>query len=95
MQQDRFRFRLYKDRLFKAAVILFSFSSALPLLFILFYIFKNGIAVINWQFLTNLPKPVGEPGGGISNAIVGTLYAAERFLRAGYPPGDMRGNLSF
>ena len=72
MQQDRFRFRLYKDRLFKAAVILFSFSSALPLLFILFYIFKNGIAVINWQFLTNLPKPVGEPGGGISNAIVGT-----------------------
>ena len=72
MQQDTFRFRLYKDRLFKAAVILFSFSSALPLLFILFYIFKNGIAVINWQFLTNLPKPVGEPGGGISNAIVGT-----------------------
>ena len=61
MQQDRFRFRLYKDRLFKAAVILFSFSSALPLLFILFYIFKNGISVINWQFLTNLPKPVGEP----------------------------------
>jgi len=72
MQQDTFRFRLYKDRLFKAAVILFSFSSSLPLLFILFYIFKNGIAVINWQFLTNLPKPVGEPGGGISNAIVGT-----------------------
>jgi phosphate transport system permease protein len=72
MQQDGFRFRLYKDRLFKAAVILFSFSSVLPLLFILFHIFKNGISVINWQFLTNLPKPVGENGGGISNAIVGT-----------------------
>jgi phosphate transport system permease protein len=72
MQQDRFRFRLYKDRLFKAVVILFAFSSVLPLLFILFHIFKNGISVINWQFLTNLPKPVGETGGGISNAIVGT-----------------------
>jgi phosphate transport system permease protein len=72
MQQDRIRFRLYKDRLFKAAVILLAFSSALPRLFILFHIFKNGISVINWQFLTNLPKPVGETGGGISNAIVGT-----------------------
>jgi phosphate transport system permease protein len=73
MQQDRFLFRLLKDRLFKIAVIIFSFCSILPLLFILFYIAKNGIAVINWQFLTQLPKPVGESGGGISNAIVGTL----------------------
>jgi len=72
MQLDRFRFRLYKDRLFKTAVILFSFSSVLPLLLILFYIFKNGVAVINWQFLTSLPRPMGEIGGGISNAIVGT-----------------------
>jgi phosphate transport system permease protein len=72
MQLERFRFRLYKDRLFKAAVILFSFSSVLPLLFILFYIFKNGVSVINWQFLTSLPRPMGEIGGGISNAIVGT-----------------------
>jgi phosphate transport system permease protein len=45
----------------------------LPLLFILLYIIRNGIAVINWQFLTSLPKPVGEVGGGISNALVGTL----------------------
>ena len=73
MQQDKFLFRLLKDRLFKIAVIIFSFCSILPLLFILFYIAKNGIAVINWQFLTQLPKPVGESGGGISNAIVGTL----------------------
>jgi phosphate transport system permease protein len=72
MRQDGFFFRLFKDRLFKAAVIFFSFSSIVPLFFILFHIFKNGIAVINWQFLTRLPKPVGETGGGISNAIVGT-----------------------
>ena len=73
MQRDKFLFRLLKDWLFKIAVIIFSFCSILPLLFILFYIAKNGIAVINWQFLTQLPKPVGESGGGISNAIVGTL----------------------
>ena len=72
MQQDKFLFRLFKDRLFKIAVIFFSFASIVPLLLILFHIFKNGVAVINWQFLTSLPKPVGETGGGISNAIVGT-----------------------
>ena len=73
MQQDKFLFRLFKDRLFKIAVIFFSFASIVPLLLILFHIFKNGVAVINWQFLTSLPKPVGETGGGISNAIVGTF----------------------
>ncbi len=41
---------------------------------ILFMIIRNGISVINWQFLSQLPKPVGEPGGGISNAILGSLW---------------------
>ena len=73
MAIEHISFRIFKDKLFKLSVIGFSFASILPLLFILFYIFKNGAAVINWQFLTELPKPVGEIGGGISNAIIGTL----------------------
>ena len=44
----------------------------LPMILILFFIAKNGIAAIDWNFLTRLPAPVGETGGGISNAIVGT-----------------------
>jgi phosphate transport system permease protein len=39
---------------------------------ILFFITKYGIAVIDWNFLTKLPAPVGELGGGIANAIIGT-----------------------
>jgi phosphate transport system permease protein len=73
MENEHISFRIFKDKLFKLSVIGFSFASILPLFFILFYIFKNGIAVINWQFLTELPKPVGEIGGGISNAIAGTI----------------------
>ena len=73
MAIEHISFRIFKDKLFKLSVIGFSFASILPLLFILFYIFKNGVAVINWQFLTQLPKPVGEIGGGISNAIIGTV----------------------
>jgi len=73
MQKDSISRRILKDRLFQGFIIFFSFVSILPLLFIIFYIVKNGVSVINWQFLTHLPKPVGEIGGGISNAIVGTV----------------------
>jgi len=72
MQSGAISRRILKDKLFKTFVIFLSVVSILPLLFILFYIIKNGIAVVNWQFLTQLPKPVGEIGGGISNALVGT-----------------------
>jgi len=62
-----------KDRVFQALIVLFSFLTFLPLLLIIFHIVQNGIAVVDWQFLTHLPRPVGEMGGGIANAMVGTL----------------------
>ncbi len=65
--------RLVKDIIFKGIVCLFAFISLLPLFLILYYITKNGIMVINWDFLFNLPRPIGETGGGVVNAIVGTL----------------------
>jgi phosphate transport system permease protein len=67
------RRRILYDKLFKNAIILLTFSSILPMFFILFFITIKGISAINWKFLTQLPKPVGEIGGGISNAIIGTL----------------------
>jgi phosphate transport system permease protein len=45
----------------------------LPLAFILFYVLKEGIGALNLAFFTQMPKPVGEAGGGMANAIVGTL----------------------
>lgn len=62
-----------KNTFFKAVIIVATIICTLPLLFILFYIFKQGIASMNWQFLTSLPKPVGESGGGVSNALVGSI----------------------
>jgi phosphate transport system permease protein len=61
------------DKLFKIIIILLTFSSILPMFFILFFITSKGISAVNWSFLTQLPKPVGEMGGGISNAIIGTF----------------------
>ncbi len=42
------------------------------LFFLLGYIVVHGIGALNWSFFTQLPKPVGEVGGGMANAIVGT-----------------------
>jgi phosphate transport system permease protein len=45
----------------------------LPLFFIFFYVIRQGVSSLNWDFFTKMPKPVGETGGGMANAIVGTL----------------------
>ena len=44
-----------------------------PLAFILFFVVSQGIQALNLDFFTQMPKPVGEAGGGMANAIVGTL----------------------
>ena len=62
-----------KNKAFKGMIIAGTIISTLPLLLILFYIFRQGITAINWNFFTHLPKPVGETGGGVSNALVGTI----------------------
>jgi phosphate transport system permease protein len=67
------RLRIAKDRGFKAMIIIVSFSSMIPLLLIVFYIITNGISSLSWTFLTEIPTPVGEKGGGIANAVVGSF----------------------
>lgn len=44
-----------------------------PLVAIFGYLVYRGIGSINWAFLTQTPKPVGEPGGGMANAIAGSV----------------------
>ena len=45
-----------------------------PLIAIFGYLMYRGIGSINWTFLTQTPKPVGEEGGGMANAIVGSGF---------------------
>jgi len=46
----------------------------LPLVAIFGYLLYRGIGSINWAFLTQTPKPVGEEGGGMANAIAGSAF---------------------
>jgi phosphate transport system permease protein len=65
--------REIKNRAFKVFTIVLTLLTIIPLAAILIFIFKQGISVINWHFFTQIPRPVGETGGGILNAIVGSL----------------------
>jgi phosphate transport system permease protein len=47
--------------------------ATLPLLLILWHLLKKGATSLSFAFFTSMPKPVGEAGGGMANAIVGTL----------------------
>jgi len=72
-------------------IALLTFCSILPMFFILFFITSKGISVINWRFLTHLPKPVGEIGGGISNAIIGTFMLIGIATAFSVPVGILAG----
>ena len=48
-------------------------AALIPLALIFFYVVEQGFSSLNWDFFTKMPKPVGEAGGGMANAILGTL----------------------
>jgi phosphate transport system permease protein len=58
---------------------------------VLYYVTARGIGGINLDFFTELPKPVGESGGGMANAIVGTLKLVFLACALGIPPGVLAG----
>jgi len=62
-----------------------------PLGFILFYLIRQGASSVNWAFFTNLPAPVGQIGGGMGNAIVGTLELLLLASLVGVPIGVLGG----
>jgi phosphate transport system permease protein len=72
MSNGRLRWRKFISNFMLAMTGVCAFVSVLVLFFILGYLLFNGGASINWDFFTKLPKPVGETGGGMANAIVGS-----------------------
>jgi phosphate transport system permease protein len=65
--------------------------SVSALFFILGYLVFNGGTSVNWAFFTQLPKPVGETGGGMANAIVGSAKLLLAASLLGVPIGFLGG----
>jgi phosphate transport system permease protein len=58
-----------------------------PLIAILFYLLKQGVTSLNWDFFTKIPVPAGESGGGMENAIVGSAVILALASLIGIPLG--------
>ena len=83
-------------RNFKSALISgLTFCSAVlviaPLGLVFFHVLKSGAGAVNLEFFGHLPKPVGVAGGGMANAIVGTLELLALASVIGIPVGVLGG----
>jgi phosphate transport system permease protein len=62
-----------------------------PLFLVLYFLISKGASALDWNFFTQLPKPTGEVGGGMANAIAGTLTLLAMAAVIGVPIGVMGG----
>src|SRR5271155_4335410 len=79
--------RRLTDHVMTGAAILTVILVLLPLVAIFAYLVYRGVGSINWAFLTQTPKPVGESGGGMANAIVGSIFILALGSLLGVPIG--------
>jgi phosphate transport system permease protein len=68
-----------------------AFMVILPLILILVFLVYQGASALNLDFFTKLPKPVGEAGGGMANAIFGTVILIGLAACLGLPLGILGG----
>src|SRR5512146_2915579 len=85
------RWRKFKNAFMQVIMCGCALLLVVPLALIFYHVLKSGIGAVNWAFFTQLPKPVGEPGGGMANAIVGTFELLGLAALIGVPVGVLGG----
>jgi phosphate transport system permease protein len=91
MTAPNHRWRNFKNALMQAIAFVCAVLVVVPLFLVLYHLFKEGFSSINLAFFTQLPKPVGEVGGGMANAIVGTFVLLAQAAVFGVPIGVLGG----
>jgi phosphate transport system permease protein len=79
--------RRFTDHAMTGVAVLTVVLVLVPLFAIFAYLVYRGVGSINWAFLTQTPKPVGEAGGGMANAIVGSILILALASVIGVPLG--------
>ncbi|AFN75868.1 phosphate ABC transporter, permease protein PstA [Melioribacter roseus P3M-2] len=87
----RLKYRKAVNLAVNSLTFLAALIAILPLFLIFYYTVSKGIGRLNLEFFVEMPKPVGEPGGGMANAIVGTLILVGIGGAIGLPVGIMSG----
>jgi phosphate transport system permease protein len=85
------RWRRIKSNLVTGVLILCALAVIAPLFLVIYFLAYHGASSLDWNFFTQLPKPTGEVGGGMANAIVGTMELLAMAAVVGVPLGIFGG----
>jgi phosphate transport system permease protein len=91
MDHTYHRWRTIKNVLMQGITCLCAVLVVVPLGLIFYHVIRSGVGSVNWAFFTQLPKPVGELGGGMANAIAGTFQLLGLAALLGVPIGVLGG----
>jgi phosphate transport system permease protein len=72
-------------------VVSMAFAAIIPLFLVFFHVVKLGLPALNWDFFTSLPTPVGQPGGGMANSLLGSFVMIVLASIVGVPVGVLGG----
>lgn len=90
-RSDHHTWRKFKSALASTTAFVSAVLVITPLGLVFFHLLVNGASSLNWDFLTKLPGPVGAVGGGMVNAIVGSLELLALAAALGIPVGVLGG----
>jgi len=86
-----YRWRRTKNHIMAALCFASALIALIPLFLIFYYTMSKGLSSINWSFFTQMPKPAGETGGGMANALIGTGILIAIGSSIGLPVGILAG----
>jgi len=90
-RSGNYTWRKIKSALASAIAFISAVLVIAPLGLVFFHLVVNGASSLNWDFFTKLPAPVGAVGGGMANAIVGSLELLALAGAIGIPIGVLGG----
>jgi phosphate transport system permease protein len=91
MTAPNHNWRKFKNVFMQTLTFACAILVVMPLVLVFYHLIKEGFSSINLAFFTQLPKPVGEVGGGMGNAIVGTFILLAQSAVIGVPVGVLGG----
>jgi len=91
MTAPNHNWRKFKNAFMEVLALVCALVVITPLLLVFYHLVTQGFSSINLAFFTQLPKPVGEAGGGMGNAIVGTFILLAQAAVIGVPVGVLGG----
>lgn len=86
-RESNYALRKLKSDFMMTITVAATIVTLIPLFLVLGYLIYKGASSLNWAFFTHMPTPVGEKGGGMANAIVGTFEVVGIACLIGVPIG--------